>query len=536
MRRSCMPYFLVLLLIASLSAPLASQTTPPETQPQNQEPYTFRVEVVERTARAVNYRHRGGATKVDFEGTQLLPAANGEAKVEAKEGYTEIEVEFDDLKPASMFGPEYLTYVLWAVTPQGRSMNLGEVVLDGNRSKLNVTTDMPAFAMVVTAEPHFAVTQPSNVVVMENVIRPDTRGRTEVISTKFELVDRSAYKPPVELAPPENQGSLAKFDRDQAQPAYYVVQARNAVRIARVAQADQFAPEVLKRSETLLSQAEGYLVKKQGKPAITVAKQSAQAAEEARLVAVRRAEEARRQAEREAAAERQRKAEEAAAQAEEQQRLEAERRAAAEKQAEESRLKSLEAQLAAERAARERAEAQAQQQASAAEAERARQAAQAAEQERLRLIEEQRVARERLRQQLNQILETRESARGLIVNMSDVLFDFGKATLKSGAKLKLAKIAGILVAHPTLSLQIEGHTDNVGSDEYNQKLSQRRAETVKEFLVSQGVAEANVSTVGLGESQPVASNNSAAGRQQNRRVEVVVSGEEIGVQTEPAQQ
>jgi outer membrane protein OmpA-like peptidoglycan-associated protein len=245
---------------------------------------------------------------------------------------------------------------------------------------------------------------------------------------------------------------------------------------------------------------------------------------------VRRAEEARLQAEREAAAKRQQDAEEAAAEsarrraaAEEQQRLEAERRAQAERDAEQSRLRSLESQLAAERAARERAEA-------SAEAERARQAAQQAEQERLRLIEEQRVARERLRQQLNQILETRETARGLIVNMSDVLFEFGKWSLKPGAKLKLAKVAGILLAHPSLTLQIEGHTDNIGSDEYNQKLSQRRADTVKEFLVAQGVAEANVTTTGFGETQPVAANTNAAGRQQNRRVEVVVSGEEIGVQ------
>ncbi|HSA62757.1 MAG TPA: hypothetical protein VLE03_11025, partial [Nitrospiraceae bacterium] len=151
----------------------------------------YRVTVVERTTKAVNYHHRGGATKIDFQGTPLLPQARGEAKVESKQGYIEIEVEFAELnKPATTFGPEYLTYVLWAITPEGRTSNLGEVLLNGTKSKLNVTTDLQSFGMIMTAEPYFAVTQPSDVVVMENIIRKDTRGAIEEVDAKYELLQR----------------------------------------------------------------------------------------------------------------------------------------------------------------------------------------------------------------------------------------------------------------------------------------------------------------------------------------------------------
>ena len=138
-------------------------------------PYTLRVDVVERTTKAINYRHRSGSTTIDFRGTSLQPGARGEAKVESKKGYVEIEVEFDDMIPANRYGREYLTYVMWAVTPQGRSKNLGEVILKGTKSKLNVTTEFQTFGLIVTAEPYFAVTQPTDRVVLENAIRPDTK-------------------------------------------------------------------------------------------------------------------------------------------------------------------------------------------------------------------------------------------------------------------------------------------------------------------------------------------------------------------------
>jgi outer membrane protein OmpA-like peptidoglycan-associated protein len=178
-----------------------------------------------------------------------------------------------------------------------------------------------------------------------------------------------------------------------------------------------------------------------------------------------------------------------------------------------------------------------QQQALAAEAEKSRLAALDADRlrqdaDRLRQQAEQERAelRDRLLKQFNMILETRDSARGLIVNMSDVLFDFGKHSLRPAAREKLAKISGIVLSHPGLRLEVEGHTDSVGSDEFNQKLSEQRAGGVREYLVSQGLNDGTVTARGFGESQPVASNDNAAGRQQNRRVELVVSGEVIGTE------
>jgi outer membrane protein OmpA-like peptidoglycan-associated protein len=285
-------------------------------------------------------------------------------------------------------------------------------------------------------------------------------------------------------------------------------------------------------------------------------REAVQTAEDSRLIALRRMEEERLAQEREAAAQREasaraaaedeaRKREEAdraSAAAAERARIEAERRAqadadrnAAERaQAEALRLKA-QAEAASAQAVRDReaaeaarAAALAQQQQAQAEADRARAAA--AESDRLRQQAENERAelRSRLLQQLNTVLETRDTARGLIVNMSDVLFDFGKSTLRPGAREKLAKIAGIVLAHPGLNLEIEGHTDSVGSDEFNQKLSEERAAAVRQYLASQGLPSENIGARGFGEAQPVASNDNAAGRQQNRRVELVVSGELIG--------
>jgi hypothetical protein len=154
----------------------------------------YRVEVVSKTVKAINYRHRSGATKVDFAGTALMPRAKGDAKVNSKQGRLEIDAHFEDLSgPASQFGPEYLTYVLWAITPEGRANNLGEILLDGNHSKIDVTTELQAFGLIVTAEPYFGVTQPSDVVVMENIVRTDTLGKVEDITANYELLQRGSY-------------------------------------------------------------------------------------------------------------------------------------------------------------------------------------------------------------------------------------------------------------------------------------------------------------------------------------------------------
>ena len=475
----------------------------------------FRVTVVSRTTKAINYRHRSGSTPVDLRGTALMPMAKGEAIVNSKQGRIEINAHMDHMTPATQYGAEYLTYVLWAVTPEGRPKNLGEVLLSGNNSKLDVTTDLQTFGLIITAEPYFAVTQPSDVVVMENFIRTDTQGTYEDIDAKYELLQRGQYTMNV------NPSTIERYALDPKVPLE-LYEARNAVRIAQWTGADRYATDTFEKAKVGLQNAEEELTGKIGKKTVSQnSRDAAQNAEDARLITLRKMEEEYDASVKAAADQREADARARAAQAEEE-------RAAAERAKAEAESARLNAQAEADRAAREkeaadaaRAAALAQQQQTQAQLDQARLSAEQAEQEKAQL-------REQLRQQLNTILETRETARGLIVNMSDVLFDTGKYTLKPGAREKLAKIGGIVLAHPGLKLQVEGHTDSVGSDEFNQRLSEERADSVRSYLVSQGVGADAITAVGYGKVKPVADNNTAAGRQQNRRVELVVSGEAIG--------
>jgi outer membrane protein OmpA-like peptidoglycan-associated protein len=515
----------------------------------------FRVTAVARTAKAINYQHRSGATKIDFAGTSLMPKARGEAKVESKQGYMEIEVEFDDLQPATKNGAEYLTYVLWAISPEGRTANLGEILLNGTKSKLNVTTELQVFGLVVTAEPYFSVTRPSDLVVMENVVRADTRGKIEQIDAKYELLQRGQYE---SLANP----LVLKLDRKTPLELY---EARNAVQIARASGADRYASETFQKAENSLQQAEAYQARKAGKKPVTMsARQAVQTAEDARAIAVQRQEEEalanERQAgvDREALAEQQRAA--ALSEAErvtrnaETARLDAQNQAdrlkrdndarTAAAQSEASRLKSAnEAQRSAAQLEADRLKQQndARTAAALADADRLKQendaqraAARAeldrAARERAQAESDKAELRAQLLQQFSAILETRDSARGLIVNMSDVLFDTARFTLRPAAREKLAKVAGVVSGHPGLTLEVEGHTDSIGEDDYNQRLSEQRGEAVRNYLTGQGVPQNSVTSQGLGETQPVASNENAAGRQENRRVELVVSGDIIGGQ------
>ncbi len=506
----------------------------------------FKIDVVAKTAKAINYRHRGGATKIDFKGTANMPAAKGEAKVESKQGYIEIEVEYRNLQPANLQGAEYLTYVLWAVTPEGRAANLGEVLLNGASGKLNVTTDLQTFGLIVTAEPYFAVTVPSDVIVMENVVRADTVGKVDEIDAKVELLQRGQYST---LAGPK-----AVIDPKVPLELY---EARGALQIARSTGAEKYAADTFKKSADLLAQAEGYQARKAGnKPVSMIAREAVQTAEDARMLTVKRRDEERLNNERDAAA-----AREAASRAQaeveaqraresaEQARLEQERRtlaeraraeaeadrAAAEKakrEAEEAtalaRKLTAEANLARQAAELAKAEAEAARAAAMAEVENARQATAEANRLRQRAEDEKTGLRKQLLDQFNLILDTRDSARGLIVNMSDVLFDIGKYTLRPETREKLAKVSGIVLAHSGLRLDIEGHTDATGSEELNQKLSDNRAAAVREYLLAQGLNGDAVTARGLGKTQPIAPNDTNANRQKNRRVEMVISGEIIG--------
>ena len=518
----------------------------------------YEVTLTTRTVEAVNYRHHGGATKLDFRGTDLMPAANGEATVKSNRGSIAIEAEFGELQRPTSFGTEYLTYVLWAISPEGSAANLGEVLVGGNhRSKLNVTTGLQAFALIVTAEPYYAVHQPSNVVVLENVVRIDTKGTSEAVNAKFELMERGSYIP-----------TGYKFDPivlDARLPLEFL-EARNALRIAESEGAESYASESYQHASQLMDTANVYATTKHSskKELIATSREAVQTAEDARTIAVKKMREERRAGERQDSADAQARSQAQADEATRQKELAqsdtaraqsdaaraqsdvARAQADAQSQANDASRQREQAEsdtararsdaakahadMAANQAASDANQALATAQVTAArsDADQSRAAAQLAQQNEKQAVTDKAAMRAQLSEQLNKVLQTRDSARGLIVSMSDVLFDTGKFSLKSGAREKLARVAGILIAYPTLDIEVGGYTDNVGGDAMNQTLSESRAGAVRDYLVQQGVATHSVSAKGFGNSSPVSSNDNSTGRQENRRVELVVSGEAIG--------
>ena len=482
--------------------------------------------VISRTVQAVDYLHRGGATEVDLAGTTLMSSADGKVKVRSKRGTMEVEAEFGNLQSPTTFGNEYLTYVLWAISPEGRAENLGEVLVGGNdRSKLTATTNFQAFALIVTAEPYFAVRQPSNVVVLENVVRNDTKGSSEAVSAKYELMERGGYLP-----------TGYKFDPVvlNANLPLEFYEARNAVRIAKSEGAEQYAAESYQRAVESMKTADDYAVRRhvETKPLIAAARVAVQTAEDAREVAVKKIDADRASSELQASSDAQARSQ---AQADDATRL----KEKAQYDARMAQANAASAQANAVNAQTDAANAQAAMaanqatsaaavNAAQADADQSRLVAQQAQEGQQKADSEKVAMRAQLSEQLNRILATRDSARGLIVSMSDVLFDTGQYSLKPGAREKLAKVAGILIAYPGLNIAVGGYTDNVGGDEMNQKLSENRADTVRDYLVAQGVATSSVGATGFGNTSPVASNDNASGRQENRRVELVVSGDAIG--------
>ena len=538
-----------LAVAVAMSLPALAQTsyqTTVEVEHMSSTP-TFRVVVVSRSVRAVNYKHRSGNSKLDFIGTDLMPSANGVAEVNSHRGSIVIDAELSELQRPTTFGNEYLTYVLWAISPEGRAINLGEVLVgDNRRSKLRVSTDLQAFALIVTAEPYYAVRQPSNVVVLENVIREDTKGTSEAVNAKYELMERGGYIP-----------TGYKFDPVvlNAKLPLEFFEARNALRIAQSEGAEQFAPDSYRHAVQLMDNADGYAINKHmdRKPLIAVSREAVQTAEDAREIAVKKEGEMRLANERQNSADAQARSQDQADDAMRQKRQaesdtlsarEAKRqaesdtanaqdaRAQAESDAARARNDAADAQAASAQARADMADNQASSasalSAAQADAEQSRLAAQQAQLNAQEAETDKAAMRAKLSEQLNSILQTRDSARGLIVSMSDVLFDTGKYSLKPGAREKLAKVAGILLAYPGLNIEVGGYTDNVGGDAMNQTLSENRADSVRDYLVQEGVSTNAVSAKGFGNTLPVASNDNSSGRQQNRRVELLVSGEAIG--------
>jgi outer membrane protein OmpA-like peptidoglycan-associated protein len=465
----------------------------------------YQVNVVERSVRAVNYQYHGGPVPIDFAGTVLLPYAKGEAVVEAKDGRTSVDAHLEGLQAPSQFGPEYLTYVLWAVTPEGRAKNLGEVVAGpSNKAHLQVTTELSNFGMLVTAEPYATVREPSDVVVMENRLRSDTSYSVESIEVKYGLMPRGTYTyqvPPNGKAP-EPAGPLVSMNQYQAITAVY--QARNAVQIAESKGAAEYAPDVFaKAQQQYQSAADLQANKGDWKLVVTAAHQAAQTAEDARVLAEKSKQEAELN--------------------------EAKKQADAEQQ---MRLET-QARLDQETAARQRAEAQAEANSRAAAAQPApapqvetpvpspvtptesvivQRASDASEQRKLEL-------RISLMGQLRGPFEIRDTPRGLVqvVPASD---------LRPGAAGMFSRLAAALAANPGLRVEVDGYSD--ASGEEAEAACYQHARMVRDLLVSAGVAASVISVRPLGNSEPLASNATAAGREKNRRVEVVISGDPIG--------
>jgi outer membrane protein OmpA-like peptidoglycan-associated protein len=505
--------------------------------------------LISKSTKAIGYQVGGGSSKVDLKGTSLMAQANGEAKVEAQKGITNIEVEIKGLGQPSKLGTEFLTYVLWVVSPDGRTSSIGELLINKNgEGKLQATTQLQTFSLIVTAEPYFAVRQPSEMVVLENEVRKGTKGKIFEVND-YKLMKRGQY---------EKMGNPLALSLDLKNVPLEMYEARNAMDIAKSRKADQYAAEIFTKAESSLKMAENALASKANKKEIiSTARQAIQFSEDARALGVERQEEERIAQERAAAAAKAKaeaeakaavEAAEARRKADEEARRQAELAAAREAQmkgeAEAAAMKAqaeadaaaakaqaeanaaaakaqAEADAAAAKAQAEQDALRAKEEAAKAEAERARQEAERAEREKQEL-------RARLLEQFNRILETRDTPRGLVVTMADVLFDTGKYNLRPAARERLARLSGIVLAHPGLILEVEGHTDSTGSDEFNQKLSEQRAGTTRSYLVDQGLTASQLTAKGFGKTMPVADNSTAEGRQKNRRVEIIVSGEVIG--------
>jgi outer membrane protein OmpA-like peptidoglycan-associated protein len=467
--------------------------------------------LISKSTTAIGFTVGGGSTKVDLKGSELMPQANGEAKVQAKAkaGLTNIDVTVKGMTPPSKLGAEYLTFVLWTVTPEGHTGNAGEILINKDgMGKLSATTPAQTFSMIVTAEPYFAVRVPSEMVILETETRKSTKGKLFPVS-EYKLMKRGQYAKlgnPLAMTPDVERVPLEMYE------------ARNAVDIAKSRGADKYAPEIFSKAQGSLDLAENALARNADKKQIiSTARQTVQVSEDARALAAQRQDEERIAAEREAAAAKAKAEAEgkAAAEAAEAKRTadEEARRQAELAAAKEAQIKA-EGDAAALKAKMEADALRAKEDAAKVEAERARQAA--AE------------LRAQLLEQFNRILPTTDTPRGLQVNMGDVLFDTGKYNLRMEAQLGLAKLTGIVLSHPGLKLAIEGYTDTTGSATFNQTLSEQRANAVRDYLDQQGLDPASVTAEGFGPANPVASNDTSQGRQQNRRVEIIISGEVIG--------
>lgn len=418
----------------------------------------------------------GPVSTLEFHGTAIALGASGSGRVEFQDGRASVEVSVRKLPDPASLGP-FSTYVLWAVTADGRANNIGSIETRNGAGSLDTSTPLSQFALIVSAEPHFAVTAPSKYLVLRNLGR-QVRGQRVMIPGLTERIDYTGLAP--QVADPK---ARYKVPAD-------LLQARYALAIARGAEADKYAADEFGKAAALLAKAEEAQASRKyaiRKTVPLVARDAVQMGEDARRQAILG-----------------RQAADAAALAAEEARRREETAAAARRDAEEKAR--IEAELAAQEAAR--------QQALAAE-QAAREAA----------AEAQRQARADLTARLNRALPTRQTERGIVAEIAGVQFATGMADLRPEAREALARFAGIIGVYPSIRVKVEGHTDSTGSRETNQKLSLARATVVRDYLAEQGVEASHIEVEGLGPDQPVADNATAEGRARNRRVEIILTGD-----------
>ena len=493
------------------------------------------LQYVKRATLAVRYAENK-KTSVNLTGTSLAPRVLGKVSVEYKKNDARIKIKVENLDSPQTFGPFYTTFVVWAVTPEGQTENLMELP-SGYAAEIQTQSSAQTFGVIISAEPHNAVKMPSRKVVAETALPKNSDYGVQTVQAEYRADKGNFYE--------TQEDSILKADYTTPR---LVLGARRSIDIARRAGGKEFAREEFRQAEeklVTLEQIWPHNLKVDTKFS-GLARDVMRLAQVARDLAVEREIQARIEDERQ---ERIRRLEEARAQAEaakaeaERIKLEAERARA---EAELSKARAEVAKAEAEKAERAAAEERARREESSRQAEAAQLAAKAREEAARLETERARAETERAKQatesakrerdaalqklyvSLSEILDTKRETRGFIVNLGDVLFDTGRATLKPAAREKLSKLAGILLAYPgQLTLEIEGHTDSVGSDELNNKLSQNRAQSVGDYLTTAGVKSERIKAVsGFGKTKPVASNNTAAGRQMNRRVEVVIDDSE----------
>jgi outer membrane protein OmpA-like peptidoglycan-associated protein len=506
MKHAIVSSAVAILICAALSMGQQSQT-------QNTSVPIYRVTVVERNLEAVNYQYRSGPTEIDLRGTVLLDKAKGDAWVDSRRGRTEINVvKLEGLLPPTRFGPEYLTYVIWAISPEGRPHNLGEVIPDGSdHAKLHVTTDLQAFGIIITAEPYASVRQPSDVVVMENHIRPDTQGIVKPVEAKYALLPRGQYTWQTPSGLESAVASAPKVSMGEYETVLELYQAQNALGIARAAGAEQYAPNTLAKAQQLLDQAQSMQASK-GPHSVVIqnAREASQTADDAREIAVRKQQEEKLAQSQTEMAQMQQKTMQAEATAQQAQAAAADAQAQA--QAERSAREQAEAEAAAARQQVQQLQNQAQNQAPPAtmrpQAQRS-----GSQQSELRM---------RLLEQLNGVLGTVDTPRGLVVTVPDSAFS--GVALNPATVAHVKRIAIIVADQPGLHVTVEGNSDSAAGA----ATAQRRAEAVRDLMIGNGLPAGQVVARGLGDSRLLVANSSQSARAQNRRVEIVITGDAIG--------